>query len=196
LPSANPFYYDNPKRSMGLPMSINNEKWSEIISVTLVYIQETLDELISLQMKENTIRNYFSHMYFDISRENETEVTKVLLKKINMFRENNRQVFVSTLDFLIAPLHKQIAVLNEIIDNPSNDAKKKLVNAFNIQSRTEMFIKRLYHDEHEIITEYLELKNAQLQVFKEEKLKLDHIMRSKEAIKVDKLRTELEKINF
>ena len=193
---TNPFYYDNVKSSTGLPMSIDVEKWSEIISVTLVYIQETCDELITLQMNENTIRNYFSHMYFDISRENETETTKALLKKINMFRENNRQVFVSTLDFLIAPLHGQITVLNEIIDNPNTDAKEKLVKAFNIQSRSEMFIKRLYHDEHEIICEYLELKNSQLQVFQEEKLKLDQMMRNKVDVKVDKLRKELNEISF
>ena len=181
---------------MGLPMSIDMDKWSEIISVTLVYIQETVDELISLQLNENNIRNHFSRMYFDISRGNETDVTKALLEKINMFRENNRRVFISTVDFLIAPLHCQITVLNEIIDDPSTDAKEKLVKAFNIQSRTEMFIKRLYHDEHEIITEYLDLKDNQLQSFKEEKLKLDQHLRKKDDAKVDHLRNELSKIKF
>ena len=181
---------------MGLPMPIDEDKWSEIISVTLVYIQETLDELITLQMNENKIRNYFTHMYFDISRDNETDVTKKLLEKINMFRENNRQIFVSTLDFLIAPLHCQIQLLNDIIDNPSQEAKEQLANAFNIQAITETFIRRLYHDEHEIITEYLDLKDEQLQVFKEEKQKLDHNLRNTNDIKVDSLRMELSKIKF
>ena len=52
---------------MGLYMSTDVDKWSEIISVTLVYIQETLDELILLQMNEGNIRNFITRMYFDIS---------------------------------------------------------------------------------------------------------------------------------
>lgn len=196
MSTTNPFYLDIGKRSMGLLMPIDEDKWSEIISVTLVYIQETLDELITLQMNENKIRNYFTHMYFDISRGNETDITKKLLEKINLFRENNRQIFVSTLDFLIAPLHGQIQLLNDIINKPSQEAKEQLDNAFNIQDRTATFIKRLYHDEHEIITEYLELKEEQLHVFKEEKLKLDHNLRNTNDARVDNLRSELLKFKF
>ncbi|MGC9780050.1 MAG: hypothetical protein HZR80_12465 [Candidatus Heimdallarchaeota archaeon] len=175
-------------------MPIDMDKWSKIVSIALVYIQETLDELILLQMNESNIKNYFTQMYFNISRENETDETKALLEKINLFRENYRRVFVSALDFFIAPLHYQIKILNNIINNPSTDAKEKLIKSFNVQSRTELFIKKLFHDEYEIITEYLNLKNKQLQVFKEEKLKLEQNIRKIDDVKFDNLRSELFKI--
>ncbi|MCK5184705.1 MAG: hypothetical protein KAQ95_10385, partial [Candidatus Heimdallarchaeota archaeon] len=71
-------------------MSTVVNKWSEIVSVTLVYIQETLDELILIQMNEGNIRNFITRMYFEISKENETDETNALLEKITLFRENNR----------------------------------------------------------------------------------------------------------
>lgn len=181
---------------MGLRMSTDINKWSEIVSVTLVYIQETLDELISLQMNEGNIRNFITRMYFDISKENETDETKALLEKITLFRENNRRVFVSTLDFLIAPLHGQIEVLNKIIDNPTTEAKKQLINAFNIQARSELFVNKLCHDENEIITEYLSFKDKQLLAFTEEKLKLEKNLRKIDDEKIGNLRSELNNIKF
>lgn len=177
-------------------MSTDSNKWSEIISVTLVYIQETLDELILLQMNEGNIRNFITRMYFDISKENETDETKALLEKITLFRENNRRLFVSTLDFLIAPLHNQIEVLNKILDDPTTEAKKQLINALNIQARSELFVNKLYHDEYEIITEYLNFKDRQLQAFNEEKLKLEKNLRKIDDEKIEKLRSELSHIKF
>lgn len=181
---------------MGLRMSADIHKWSEIISVTLVYIQETLDELISLQMNESNIRNYFTRMYFDVSKENETDETNALLEKINLFRENNRNVFVSTLDFLIAPLHNQIEVLNKIIEDPSPDAKKQLDNALHVEAISEMFVNKLCHDELEIITEYLDFKDKQLLAFKDEKLKLEKNQRKIDTKKIENLRNELNHIRF
>lgn len=181
---------------MGLRMSTDINKWSEIISVTLVYIQETLDELISLQMNESNIRNFITRMYFDISKENETDETNALLEKINLFRENNRNIFVSTLDFLIAPLHNQIEVLNKIIDDPSPEAKKQLESALNVQARSELFVNKLCHDELEIITEYLNFKDNQLLAFKDEKLKLEKNVRKIDSKKIEKLRSELGYIKF
>ena len=181
---------------MGLRMPIDIDKWSEIVSITLVYIQETLDELVLLQMSESNIINYFTRMYFDISRDAETEENKVLLEKINMFRENNRRIFVSTLDFLIAPLHQQIKNLNDIIDDPSIEAKEKLLNALNVQSRSELFIQKLYHEENDVVTDYLNLKNKQLQAFKEEKLKLEQSIRKIDDDRIDYLRNELSNIKL
>lgn len=177
-------------------MPVDANKWSELVSVTLVYIQETLDELIHLQMNEGTIKEYFTRMYFDISRENETDETKELLEKITMFRENNRNVFVSTLDFLIAPLHQQIELLNTLIDKPSEEAKEKLLEALNIHARSCLFIKKLYQDEYEIVSEYLDFKNKYLQSFTEEKLKLEKNLRKTDDTKIDSLCDEVLKINF
>ena len=177
-------------------MAIDEEKWSEIVSIALVYLQETLDELILLQMNERNIKNYFTHMYFDVSRDNETEETKALLEKINLFRENNHRIFVNTLDFFIAPLHCEIENLNAILNQPSEEAKQMLFQAFNVQARTELFINQLYKGEQEIITEYLELKEKELKVFKEEKLKLDQNLRELKDEKVEELRKQLLKFNF
>ncbi|NHK32718.1 MAG: hypothetical protein FK730_15315 [Asgard group archaeon] len=177
-------------------MSVDKDKWSEIVSVTLVFIQETLDELLLLQMNESKIRNFFSQMYFNISREDETEETVALLEKINLFRKNNHRIFVSTLDFLIAPLHSQIETLNQIIDDPSIESKKKLINAFNVHARSELFVKQLYHDEHEIITEYLAYKNKHLQSFKEEKLRLEKYIRKTNDDKIESLRKALFEIKL
>ena len=176
---------------MGLRMSVDVEKWSEIVSVALVYIQETCDELLLLQMNENNIRNYFTQMYFDISREDETKETKALLERINLFRENNRRLFTSALVFLIAPLHYQIEVLSGIMDKPNSEAKEKLLNALNVQSRSELFVNNLYNDEHEIISEYLNHKDKQLQAFKVEKLKLERKLRKTEEKKFESLRNEI-----
>jgi hypothetical protein len=181
---------------MGLRMSSDVEKWSEIVSVALVYIQETCDELLLLQMNENNIKNYFTQMYFDISREDETDETKALLERINMFRENNRRLFTSTLDFLIAPLHLQVEILNSTMDKPSKEAKKKLLNALNVQSRTELFVRNLYTQELEIISEYLSHKEKQLQAFKVEKLKAERKLRTTDENKLDNLRNELSSIKF
>jgi len=181
---------------MGLRMSTDVDKWSEIISVTLVYIQETLDELILLQMHEGNIRNFITRMYFDISKENETNETKDLLETITLFRENNRRLFVSTLDFLIAPLHNQIEVLNKIIDDPTPEAKDQLINALNIQARSELFVNKLCHDEYEIITEYLNFKDKRLQAFTEEKLKLEKNLQKIDDEKIESLQSELSHIKF
>ena len=86
--------------------------------------------------------------------------------------------------------------MHNIIDNPSNEAKEKLVKAFNIQARSELFVNKLYHDEYEVISEYLNLKNKQLQVLKEEKLKLEKNIRKTNDVKIDNLRNELFKIKF
>ena len=179
---------------MGLRMSTDVNKWSDIVSVTLVYIQETLDELISLQMHEGNIRNFITRMYFDISKENETDKTKALLELIALFRENNRRLFVSTLDFLIAPLHNQVEVLNKIIDDPTPEAKNQLIKAFNIQARSELFVNKLCHDEYEIITEYLNFKDKQLQAFTEEKLKLEKNLQKIDDEKIETLRNKLNLI--
>jgi hypothetical protein len=177
-------------------MAVDKDKWSEIISVTLVYIQETLDELLLLQMNENKIRNYFTQMYFDISREDDTEETKALLEKIDLFRKNNRRIFVSTLDFLIAPLHQQIVILNEIIDDVSQESKEKLITAFNIHSRSDLFVKRLYQEEYEVISDYLNYKTKKLQIFKEEQLRLSKLVQKQEDDKINFLRDELFQLRF
>jgi len=181
---------------MGLRMSTDVNKWSEIVSVTLVYIQETLDELISLQMNEGNIRNFITRMYFEISKENETDETNALLEKITLFRENNRRLFVSTLDFLIAPLHNQIEVLNKIIDEQTPEAKDQLIKALNIQARSELFVNKLYHDEYEIITVYLNFKDKQLQAFIEEKLKLEKNLQKIDDEKIENLLSEVNLIKF
>jgi hypothetical protein len=186
------FYYTKGYSSM----TIDKEKWSEVVSVTLVYLHETLDELLLLQMNEKNISNYFTRMYFDISREDDTKEGEALLEKINLFRENNHRIFVSTLDFLIAPLHSQIEILNQIIDDPSVESKKKLINAFNVQARSELFVKQLYHDEYEIITEYLSYKNKHLQSFKEEKLRLEKHIRKTDDDKIESLRKALFEIKL
>lgn len=181
---------------MGLRMSTDVNKWSEIISVTLVYIQETLDELILIQMNEGNIRNFITRMYFEISKENETDETNALLEKITLFRENNRSLFVSTLDFLIAPLHNQIEVLNKIMDVPTPEGKDQLDKALNFQARSELFVNKLCHDEYDIISEYLNFKDKQLQAFKEEKLKLEKNLRKIDDEKIEKLRSELNLIKL
>ncbi len=181
---------------MGLRMSTDVNKWSEIVSVTLVYIQETLDELISLQMNEGNIRNFITRMYFEISKENETDETNALLEKITLFRENNRRLFVSTLDFLIAPLHNQIEVLNKIIDEPNSEANDQLIKALNIQARSELFVNKLYHDEYEIISVYLNFKDKQLQAFIEEKLKLEKNLQKIDDEKIENLLSEVNLIKF
>lgn len=181
---------------MGLRMSTDINKWSEIVSVTLVYIQETLDELISLQMNEGNIRNFITRMYFEISKENETAETNALLEKITLFRENNRRLFVSTLDFLIAPLHNQIEVLNKIIDEPTPEAKDQLIKALNIQARSELFVNKLCHDEYEIITVYLNFKDKQLQAFIEEKLKLEKNLQKIDDEKIENLLGKVNLIKF
>ncbi len=177
-------------------MSVDVEKWSELVSVALVYLQETCDELLLLQMNENNIRNYFTHMYFDISREDETEETKVLLEKIHLFRENNHRLFTSALDFLIAPLHFQIEVLTNIMDKPSAEAKGKLLNALNVQSRSELFVKNLYSDELEVITDYLNYKDKKLQTFKVEKLKIERKLHKIDDDNVKTLHSEISKSEF
>ncbi len=177
-------------------MSTDVNKWSEIVSVTLVYIQETLNELISLQMNEGNIRNFITRMYFEISKENETDETNALLEKITLFRENNRRLFVSTLDFLIAPLHNQIEVLNKVIDEPTPEANDQLIKALNIQARSELFVNKLYHDEYEIISVYLNFKDKQLQAFIEEKLKLEKNLQKIDDEKIENLLSEVNLIKF
>ncbi|MHA1169773.1 MAG: hypothetical protein ACTSRU_18245, partial [Candidatus Hodarchaeales archaeon] len=127
---------------------------------------------------------------------NETDETNALLEKITLFRENNRRLFVSTLDFLIAPLHNQIEVLNKIIDEQTPEAKDQLIKALNIQARSELFVNKLYHDEYEIITVYLNFKDKQLQAFIEEKLKLEKNLQKIDDEKIENLLSEVNLIKF
>ncbi|NHJ87470.1 MAG: hypothetical protein FK734_18560 [Asgard group archaeon] len=177
-------------------MSINGKNWSETVSVSLVYLQEILDELLLLQMNEGCLQDFFRQMYFDISRKDETAETKALLDKIEQFRIKYRGIFLSTLEFQIAPLHGYITILNRIVDDPSAESKEQLETAINTFIRYESFVLHVYQDEFEVISEYLKFKEKQLQIFKDEKHRLATLMSKTNSDRNKRLRSALDKLQI
>ena len=175
-------------------MAINDNNWSETVSVSLVYLQEILDELLLLQMNEGYIQDFFRRMYFDISRKDETAETKALLEKIEQFRIKYRGIFLNTLEFQIAPLHRYITLLHQIVDDSSAESKEQLETAINTFIRYESFVLHVYQDEFEVISDYLEFKEKQLQKFKDEQHRLTTLMSNTNSNRNKRLRSVLDKL--